>query len=186
MINASDNSDTPPTHNTSFRLNAGPHTKMKTSLLTLTAMLLLGLTRALGHGGVELGPDGGRILEFSKNQTLHGEVIAKDGFFHIALLDKAMKPVGLKDQELTATTGDRKKPGKLTVEKKDGKFVVPMQKGEEFLTIFQFRDSSGARQVTARLTYDAAICSACKNPEWLCKCGAGEAKKDTKHDHDKK
>ena len=81
-----------------------------------------------------------------------------------------MKPVELKDQTLTATSGDRKKPEKLTVEKKDGKFVVPMQKGDEFLTVFQFRDSPSARPVTARLTYDAALCSACKNAEWLCKC----------------
>jgi len=145
---------------------------MKTSLLTLAAVLLLGVTRALGHGGVELGPNGGRILEFSKNETVHGEVIAKDGFFHIALLDKKMQPVELKDQTLTATTGDRKKPEKLAVEKKDGKFVVPMQKGTEFLTIFQFRDSPSVRQVTARLTYDATLCSACKNAEWLCKCSS--------------
>lgn len=152
---------------------------MKTSLLTLAAVLLLGLTRVLAHGGVELGPNGGRILEFSKNETMHGEVTAKDGYFHIALLDRDMKPVELKDQTLTATTGDRKSPEKLAVEKKDGKFVVPMQKGEDFLTIFQFRETPSARPVVARLQYDAAICSACKNAEWLCKCAsAEEAKKN--------
>ena len=152
---------------------------MKTSLLTLAAVLLLGLTRALAHGGVELGPNGGRILEFSKNDTMHGEVTAKDGYFHIALLDREMKPVELKDQTLTATTGDRKNPEKLAVEKKDGKFVVPMQKGEDFLTIFQFRETPNAKPVVARLPYDAVICSACKNAEWLCKCApAEEAKKD--------
>jgi hypothetical protein len=156
---------------------------MKTSLLTLAAVLLLGVTRALGHGGVELGPNGGRILEFSKNHTLHAEVIAKNGFFHIALLDKNLKPVELKEQVLTATTGDRKKPEKLTVEKQDGKFVVPMQKGDTFLTIFQFRDSPSARAVTARLTYDATICSACKNAEWLCKCASA---KEEKAAHEKK
>lgn len=143
---------------------------MKTSLLTLAAVLLLGLTRALGHGGVELGPNGGRILEFSKNHTMHGEVTAKDGFFYLGLLDKDMKPVELKDQELTVTTGDRKKPEKLPVEKRDGKFVVPMQKGDDFLTIFQFRESATAKPVVARLEYDATTCSGCQNAEWLCKC----------------
>jgi hypothetical protein len=152
---------------------------MKTSLLTLAAVLLLGLTRALAHGGVELGPNGGRILEFSKNDTMHGEVTAKDGYFHIALLDRDMKPVELKVQTLTATTGDRKNPEKLAVEKKDGKFVVPMQKGDDFLTIFQFRETPNAKPVVARLPYDAVICSACKNAEWLCKCAsAEEAKKN--------
>jgi hypothetical protein len=150
---------------------------MKTSLLTLAAVLLLGLTRALAHGGVELGPNGGRILEFSKNDTMHGEVTAKDGYFHIALLDRDMKPVELKDQTLTATTGDRKNPEKLAVEKKDGKFVVPMQKGEDFLTVFQFRETANAKPVVARLQYDAVICSACKNAEWLCKCASTEEAK---------
>jgi hypothetical protein len=150
---------------------------MKTSLLSLAAVLLLGLTRALGHGGVELGPNGGRILEFSKNETMHGEVIAKDGYFHIALLDHAMKPVELKDQALAATTGDRNKPEKLTVESKEGKFVVPMQKGDNFLTIFQFRESPTAKPVVARLRYDATICSACKNAEWLCKCAPAKDSK---------
>ncbi len=156
---------------------------MKTSLLTLAAVLLLGLTRALAHGGVELGPNGGRILEFSKNETMHGEVTAKDGYFHIALLDKDLKPVELKDQTLTATTGDRKNPEKLVVEKKDGKFVVPMQKGDDFLTIFQFRETPNAKPVAARLQYDAAICSACKSAECLCKCASA---KEEKAAHEKK
>ncbi len=159
---------------------------MKTSLLTLAAVLLLGLTRALAHGGVELGPNGGRIIEFSKDETLHGEVTANEGFFRIALFDKNMKPVELKDQVLTATTGDRKKPEKLAVEKKDGKFVVPMQKGDEFLTIFQFRETPSAKAVTARLTYDAAICSACKNAEWLCKCTSATDPKPEKSAGEKK
>lgn len=156
---------------------------MKNLLLTFAAVLLLGLPRALAHGGVELGPNGGRILDFSKNETMHGEVTAKDGYFHIALLDRDMKPVELKDQTLTATTGDRKKPEKLAVEKKDGKFVVPMQKGEDFLTVFQFRETASAKPVVARLQYDAAICSACKSAEWLCKCASA---KEANAAHEKK
>ena len=45
--------------------------------------------------------------------------------FQIGLLDKDMKPMPIEKQTLTATTGDRSKPEKLTVETKDGKFVVP-------------------------------------------------------------
>ncbi len=149
---------------------------MKSKIVFLAAALLLGITRALAHGGVELGPHGGRILEFSKNETMHGEVTAKDGFFHIALLDKDMKPVELRDQTLTAITGNRQKPEKLTVEKRDGKFVVPMQSGDSFLTVFQFREAPGAKPITARLEYDAAICSACKQAEWLCQCSQAQAK----------
>lgn len=143
---------------------------MKTNLLTLLAVLALGLTRTFAHSGVELGPNGGHILEFSKDETMHGEVTAKDGKLHIALLDKAMKPVALDAQTLTATSGDRDKPEKLAVEKAGGHFVVPMLKGEEFWVIFQFKPTPAAKPITARLHYDAGICDKCKKAEWLCEC----------------
>jgi hypothetical protein len=148
---------------------------MKKQLLTLLSSLAL-TAAAFAHGEVELGPNGGRILEFSKNETMHGEVTARDGKFTIALLDKDMKPVALAEQELTATTGDKAKPEKLTVEKKDGKFVVPMVKEGEWI-IFQFREVAKAKPVTARLHYDTTICSACKAPEWICECNKNADKK---------
>ena len=66
---------------------------MKKSYMILFAVLWLGVVRALGHGGVELGPNGGRVVEFSKDESLHGEVTLKDGRFHVAILDKALKPL---------------------------------------------------------------------------------------------
>ena len=148
---------------------------MKKQLLTLLSSLAL-TAAALAHGEVEVGPNGGRILEFSKNETMHGEVTLKDGKFHVALLDKDMKPVALEAQELTATSGDKAKPEKLTVEKKDGKFVVPTVKEGEWI-IFQFRAAAKAKPVTARLQYDTHACGECKKPEWLCVCGTTEKKK---------
>lgn len=141
---------------------------MKKQLLTLLSSLIL-TAAALAHGGVELGPNGGHMLELSKNETMHGEVVLKAGKFEIALLDKDLKPVALAEQELTATSGDRAKPEKLSVEKKDGKFVVPAVKEGEWV-IFQFRDTPKAKPVTARMQYDTKTCSACKAPEWLCEC----------------
>ena len=93
----------------------------------LTA-LLLALTTAVafGHGDVEIGPNGGRILEFSKNETMHGEVTVKDGKFNIALLDKDMKPVAVAAQTLTATGGTPKKPAKLEVTKTETGFSEPV------------------------------------------------------------
>jgi len=44
---------------------------MKTKL-TLLALIS---TLTFAHEGVERGPNGGRILEFSKNETMHGEVL---------------------------------------------------------------------------------------------------------------
>ena len=69
---------------------------MKSKLIAF--LLALASPLAFGHSGVELGPNGGRILELSKNETLHGEVTLKQGKFHLALLDKNMKPVSPKDE----------------------------------------------------------------------------------------
>jgi hypothetical protein len=144
---------------------------MKTILTTLTLSLIA--TVAFGHGGVELGPNGGRILEFSKNETMHGEVTLKGDKFHIALLDKDMKPVKVEEQSLTATTGDRKSPKKLEVARDQKGFTVPVVKAGEWL-ILQFKATPSAKAVTARLEYDPSNCEKCNNPEWLCKCSKKE------------
>ena len=148
---------------------------MKKQLLTLLSSLAFAAS-ALAHGDVELGPNGGRILEFSKNETMQGEVTLKDGKFHVALLDKDKKPVVLAEQTLTATGGPTNKAEKLTVEKADGHFVIPAVKPGEWL-ILQYKDNAKAKAVTARMQYDTAICSACKAPEWICKCDQNADKK---------
>jgi hypothetical protein len=110
---------------------------MKTKLILLTLISTL----TFAHEGVERGPNGGRILEFSKNETMHGEVLVKGDKFHIAVLDKDMKPVAMAEQTLTATTGDRESPTKLAVEKDAKGFVVPVVKSGDWL-ILQFKNSS--------------------------------------------
>ena len=108
---------------------------------------------------------------------MHGEVTVKDGKFHIAVLDKDMKPAALEKQVLTATSGDREKPGKLAVEKAHGHFVVPQLKGGDYWIFFQFKLTPDAKPVTARLHYDESPCPKCKKAEWLCVCGSEEKKK---------
>lgn len=147
---------------------------MKLKLTTL--ILALTSTFAFGHADIELGPNGGRILEFSKDETMHGEVTVKDGKFHVALLDKEMKPVALTDQKLTVTSGDRNNPEKLTVEKQGDQFVAPTVKDGQWV-IFQFRPTPNAKPVTARFQYDTSTCGECKKAEWLCACSADEEKK---------
>jgi len=142
---------------------------MKKQLLTLLSSFVL-TAAAFAHSEVELGPNGGRILELSKDQSMHGEVTVKGGKFQIAVLDKDMKPVALEAQELTAVSGDRAKPEKLPVEKTNGKFIVPTVKEGEWI-IFQYRETAKARPITARLQYETNPCGECKKPEWLCVCG---------------
>lgn len=138
---------------------------MKTKLLLLSLLTSF----ALGHEGVELGPDGGRILEFSKDETMHGEITVKGDKFHITVLDKDMKPVVVDQQSLSAITGDRNAPQKLAVEKDAKGFVLPVIKAGEWL-ILQYKNAPNAKAITARFEYNTATCEECKNPEWLCKC----------------
>src|SRR5687768_15226675 len=148
----------------------------------LTALLLaLTTTIAFGHGGVELGPNGGRILEFSKNESMHGEVTVKEGKFHIALLDKDLKPMKVEAQSLTATGGTREKPAKLEVTKDATGFTLPVVKEGQWL-IVQFKETPKAKAVTARLEYDTSICDGCKKAEWLCECKPEEPKDARKTD----
>jgi hypothetical protein len=146
--------------------NPNPTNTMKTKLIALLS-LITSLT--IAHEGVELGPNGGRIIELSKNETLHGEVIAKKDSFHITLLDKDMKPVALADQTLTATTGERRQPVKLDVTKDKQGFVVPLIKAGDWL-ILQFKGDPKAKTITARLEYNTSNCDGCDKPEWLCQC----------------
>lgn len=143
---------------------------MKKTLTTL--FLALSASFAFGHGGVELGPNKGRILEFSTNESMHGEVTQKDGKLHIALLDKDNKPVKVAAQSLTATAGTREKPVKLEVAKDEKGFTIPAPKDDEWV-IFQYKEGADSKPITARLQYDTTVCSECKSPEWLCSCGDG-------------
>jgi hypothetical protein len=143
--------------------------EMKTKLTTLLLALTAGF--ALGHGTFEVGPNKGRILELSTNESMHGEVTEKDGKLHIAVLDKDMKPVKVAAQSLTATGGTREKPVKLEVTKSESGFTVTAPKTGEWF-IVQYKESDSAKPITARMGYDTKKCGTCKNVEWLCSCGA--------------
>jgi hypothetical protein len=119
--------------------------------MTLLFAALSGV--AFAHGPVELGPNKGRIVEFSKNETMHGEITIKEGKFLIALLDKDMKPVKLEAQTLVATGGSRTEPKKIEVTKKDDQFVLPLVKEGEWL-ILQFKEKEGTESITARVQYE--------------------------------
>ena len=141
---------------------------MKKKLTLMFLALTAGF--AFGHGDIELGPNKGRILEFSTNETMHGEVTEKDGKLHIAVLDKDMKPVKVDAQALVATAGTREKPAKLEVAKDAAGFTLPVPGEDEWL-ILQFKGDATAKSVTARLHYNTKTCPPCGQPEWRCACG---------------
>lgn len=142
---------------------------MKTKLTALLLALCSGL--AFGHEGIELGPNQGRIVEFSDNETMHGEITEKDGKLRVALLDKDMKPVRVEAQSLVATAGTRQKPAKLEVAKDAEGFAMPVPGENEWL-ILQFKADAAAKLFTARLHYNTKNCEPCSRPEWRCACAS--------------
>ena len=144
---------------------------MKTKLTTIILALTAGF--ALAHEGIELGTNKGRILEFSTDETMHGEVTEKEGKLHIALLDKDMKPVKADAQTLTATAGTRQQPVKIEVAKDETGFTLPAPKEGEWL-ILQYKETPESGTITTRLHYDTAKCGPCQQPEWRCACGEKE------------
>jgi hypothetical protein len=138
---------------------------MKFILITLLATLIL-VPAAFGHGEVKLGPNKGRLLSFGGDPKLSAEVREVDGKFQVELFDAKLQPVALSDQELTATSGERSKATKLSVEIKDGRyFILPTVKSGQFV-IFQLKSAPGAKPFTARFKYDTTPASDA-TPEWL-------------------
>jgi hypothetical protein len=135
----------------------------------MAAAALLALS-AFAHSEKEIGPNGGLILEFSTNQSLHGEVTLTNGTFYVALLDKNMKPMAITDQSLVVTGGSRTSPETPKVEKQGGHFTFPALKGDSYLLVFQFKENPTTKPVLARFEYDSAVCKSCKHEEWLCDC----------------
>lgn len=141
---------------------------MKTKLTAI--LIALTTSFALAHEGVELGPNKGRIIEFSTDESMHGEVTEKDGKLNIALLDKDMKPVKVEAQSLTATAGTRGKPVKIETTAIDGGFTLATPGVDEWL-ILQYKSTPEAKPITARLHFITKTCPPCGNPEWRCACG---------------
>lgn len=153
--------------------------RMKKLLGTIAAALMLTSLPAFAHSDKEIGPNGGRIVEFSTNQTLHGEVTLTNGTFFVALLDKNMKPLPIKEESLAVTGGSRTNPESPKVEKRDNLFAFRALKGDSYLLVLQFKDSPSAKPIIARFEYDSSICGGCKKGEWLCDCHL-KTKKDEK------
>jgi len=132
-------------------------------------MLLAAISPVLAHEGIELGPNKGRILELSTDESLHAEITEKDGKITVALLDHDMKPVKLDKQELTATGGTREAPEKLVIKTEGDTFTFAAPPAGQWV-IFQFKTDAAAKAITARLHYNTANCEPCKQPEWRCAC----------------
>ena len=145
-----------------------PNQIMKKSLLTL--LITLGFAiRALAHGGGELGPNGGRLVEFGGHDPLQVEFAPAGDHFVVSLYDEAAKKVvPVTDQVLIITHKEANQ--KIAPALKDGKWTVAKPAGKEFWLIVQLKENATAKAKNGRLRYDESLCPKCKAQEWLCKC----------------
>ena len=122
----------------------------------LLTTLVLALSAAFAFAGpaVELGPNKGRVIDFSADKSVRAEITLKDGKFHVSMLDKDKKVVPAGDATLMVSGGTREKAAKLEVTKTEKGFSFPAVKSGEWL-IFQFAPKEGEKAFTARVVYDA-------------------------------
>jgi hypothetical protein len=142
--------------------------KRRLLLLLLASCFATHLARA--HGAVDLGPNKGRLLEFSRDKSVRGEIVLKEGEFRVGLLDKDLKPLPIATQSLAVITGDRDNPTTLKVEVKENQFAFPQHQKEKHHLILRYRVAPDSLPVTVRVPFDPSECSGCKQPEWLCTC----------------
>lgn len=142
---------------------------MKTNIIKPIILFAAITGFATAHSSVELGPAQGRILEFSNNETVHGEVTETQGTMHVILRDHEMKTIPITTQSLTVIGGTRQQPEKVTVTQTGNGFSFPTPASGQWL-IFQFKPNDQTKPITARLHYNTDLCSPCKNPEWRCAC----------------
>lgn len=150
---------------------------MKKYILTALTALITSAA-AYAHGEIEIGPNGGRLIEFASAEGLHAEVVLKGDKFIVGLYDeKAKKAVSVNAQTLNVTVGDRSNPKKVEVEKTKEGFSFEKPAGDDFWIIMQVRASEGAKARTGRLHYEAKACPECNKAEWLCACAEEKSEK---------
>ena len=149
---------------------------MKRILASFLASLALAAA-ALAHEGVELGPNGGRLVPFGERNPLHAEVTLDGANFVIGLYDEdAKKMIPAATQILAVTHKEANR--KLEPALRDGKWIVAKPAGKEFWLIMTLKDDPKGKARVARLHYDETVCSECGAAEWICRCA--ELKKTKK------
>jgi len=128
------------------------------------------------------GPKGGRILT---TEAPHAEFfVEKDRTVTVSFYDKALKPMALSGQVVSATAEAKSGKVKLDFTEKGGALVsnVALPEGDDYTVVVQVKDNASARPKNYRVLFHDEVCGECKRAEYACVCDdAGKA-----HDHDKK
>lgn len=130
------------------------------------------------HGHGKPGPTGGRILH---EVEPHAEFyVTDDKKVEIRFLDDDLKIIAPADQVVSVTTGERKKPTKLTFVKDGDKLISEqtLPEGQNNPTVVQIRKNADAKAVTIKFNLNLATHPGSNDKEY--------ALGDHDHDHDHK
>ncbi len=128
------------------------------------------------------GPKGGRIRT---TDSPHVEFfVEKDRTVTVSFYDKALKPIALSGQVVTATAEAKSGKVNLAFAEKNGALVskAALPEGDDYTVVVQVRDNASAKPKNYRVLFHDEVCGECKRAEYACVCDdAGKG-----HDHEKK
>jgi hypothetical protein len=130
------------------------------------------------------GPKGGRVLT---TDAPHVEFfVEKDRTVTVSFYDKALKPVALTGQVVSATAEAKTGKVQLAFAEKNGALTskTALPAGDDYTVVVQVRDNASARPKNYRVLFHDEVCAECKRAEYACVCD--DAGKEHDHDKDKK
>ena len=143
--------------------------KKLTHIVILT-VLALGLNLARADKKIEAGPKGGRILE--KTSPKAEFFVEKDQTVTITFYNEALKPVSVKEQDVTVVAEMKDGKKKIEFEKK-GDLLSSKEKlpeGDGYNVVVQFKQSADAKPQNFRFKLQKHTCGGCNRAEYACTC----------------
>lgn len=136
------------------------------------------------HGGVEAGPNGGRVLH--KIEPHLEFFVTKDRKVQLTALDNKLKAIAIGKQVVKVTAGDRQNPIKMSFVKQGNVLMseTAFPAGDDFPVVVQMKNSKVGKSVIEKFTLNMSPCPTCEYLEYACTCDHGHDGHD--HDHDKK
>jgi hypothetical protein len=151
---------------------------MKTKIASIL-LACLALTPAIhaadkhdhSHEKKEAGPNGGRIV--ASVEPHYEFFVTPERKVKITFLTEDNKATALKEQTVTATSGERSAPIKMTFTKEGDSLVsdkaLPEGNNNPPI-ILQVKTTPDAKSVTEKFNVNLADCSECKHKEYACTC----------------
>ena len=145
---------------------------MKTRVALIALSLIASLLTAIAaEKKVEVGPNGGRLLEMASPKAEF--LVEKDHSVKISFFDAALKPVAVTGQHVTVIAHAKSGKAKLEFEKKGDVLVskTKLPEGDGYPVVVLFKQDAEAKPQNFRFGLELHNCGGCKRAEYACTCG---------------